>query len=132
MGRPERVYLRLEGTALSAEGQLFDYLNHVPGFGSRELVLRSLRAFYLPWAMAAHLEENQVRELARTAIEELQFRAFQIQKRFLPEEPLPSLVMGLPAPALPEVTAEASIATTVEEMHQEIDFARLNQILYDF
>lgn len=79
----ERVSLRIEAEVDSFEGALFSYLKSDPIVPSREAVMRALKAFYMPWAMEQQMSDTELKNLARTAVEELQFRIFQIQQRYL-------------------------------------------------
>ncbi|MGF1524973.1 MAG: hypothetical protein ACFBSF_21820 [Leptolyngbyaceae cyanobacterium] len=81
-----RVSLRLEATPESVEAKLLNHIKEDPITPSRAVMLRALRAFYLPWAMEGELSEADLRSLAQSAIEELQFRVFQIRQRYLTDE----------------------------------------------
>lgn len=136
----ERVILRLDAEEQSLDGQLLCYLKDDPALSLREATLRALKAFYLPWVLEGQQTETEMRVIAKNTIEELQYRAFQIRQRFLPEETLVSPFMGLPAPetvisATPvhsQSVGEPTIATTIEEMQQGVDLVKLNQILDDY
>lgn len=83
MSKRERISLRLDAEAESLEGHLFSYLKQEQAIASREAVLRALKAFYLPWALESCRSEDELKSLAKTLLEELQFRILQIQQRFL-------------------------------------------------
>jgi hypothetical protein len=142
MGRQERKSLRLDAAARSTEGRLFEYLNTEPTIGTRELALKALRSFYLPWVLEKELNEEQLKRLARTAIEELQFRMFQIQQRFLLGESVATFAIEMPAatalasrivePAIPGSEGFAD-AITLAQMQQEVaNLAELSKVLDDF
>lgn len=136
----ERVILRLDAEEQSLDGQLLSYLKDDPALSLREATLRALKAFYLPWVLEGQQTEVEMRAIAKTTIEELQYRAFQIRQRFLPEETsqpllgeLPgSEVAALPAPVRSQSVVDPPIAVTVEQMHQEVDSEKLSQILDDY
>ena len=87
MAKRERVCLRrFEAEADSIEGKLFHYVNNDPSLMPRQSLLRALKAFYLPWTLEAQLNESERQAMAKMAIQELQYRIFQIQQRFLPGE----------------------------------------------
>ncbi|NEQ55011.1 MAG: hypothetical protein F6K11_33630, partial [Leptolyngbya sp. SIO3F4] len=52
----------------------------------RESVIRALKAYYLPWAYEDDVSKEEAQVLARNAIDELEFRIFQIRRHFLAGE----------------------------------------------
>ncbi len=79
----QRVTLKVEAVAQSPEAKLLNYVKQDPITPSREVALRALKAFYLPWALDGEVSEGEVVAIAQSAIEELQFRIFQIRQRYL-------------------------------------------------
>ena len=135
MTRPkrERISVRLEAEVDSLEGRLLSYLKSDPILPPRDALLRALRAFYMPWAMEKQLGEAELHNLARTAVEELQFRIFQIQQRYLltdsPAYIIPSARRSAVAPvnnsAIPS-QANGQPPQTISEMRQQINPAELD------
>ncbi len=78
----ERVSFRFEAEAHTVEGQLLAYLRNHKLINHREALLRALKAYYLPWVYEDEMSEDEVRSLAESAIEDLEFRIFQIRKHF--------------------------------------------------
>lgn len=68
----------------------------------REAVIRALKAYYLPWAYEDEVSKEEAQVLARNAIDELEFRIFQIRRHFLAGEAygpkLSESLGGSPAP----------------------------------
>ena len=68
----------------------------------RESVIRALKAYYLPWAYEDEVSKEEAQVLARNAIDELEFRIFQIRRHFLAGEAygpkLSESLGGSPAP----------------------------------
>ncbi|MDX2244952.1 MAG: hypothetical protein NW224_30115 [Leptolyngbyaceae cyanobacterium bins.302] len=140
MAKRERIALRrFEAGADSIEGKLFHYLNYDPNLVPREAVLRALKAFYLPWMMESQGNELELQAIAKTSIQELQYRIFQIQQRFLPAESIliPSVVSSAVAQAAispnhKQVEEEPTFSMTLAQMRGEVDPADLDQVLDDF
>ena len=137
MAKRERVCLRrFEAEADSIEGKLFHYVNNDPSLMPRQALLRALKAFYLPWVLEFNELERQA--IAKMAIQELQYRIFQIQQRFLPEElaftaPVAKLPVGQTAIAFqPQLAEEPMLPITLAQMREAIDSATLEQVLDDF
>ena len=115
----ERIRVRLEAKAESLEGRLLNYLNSDP-------------VLYTPWAMETQLDEVELSRLARSAIEALQLRIFQIQQRYLLGNS-PATLM----PGASQSTPEDSNSTgrsqknrqrplTIDEMRRRINPAELD------
>ena len=139
MAKRERVCLRrFEAEADSIEGKLFHYVNNDPSLMPRQALLRALKAFYLPWTLEAQLNESEQQAIAKTAIQELQYRIFQIQQRFLPEEltftaPVATFPVGQTAIDFQSQAAEEPmLPITLAQMREAIDSATLEQVLDDF
>ena len=137
MAKRERVCLRrFEAEADSIEGKLFHYVNNDPSLMPRQALLRALKAFYLPWALEFNDLEQQA--IAKMAIQELQYRIFQIQQRFLPKElaftaSVATLPVGQTAMAFqPQAAEEPMLPITLAQMREAIDSATLEQVLDDF
>jgi hypothetical protein len=84
--RSRRVSLKIEAIPNSLEAELLNYIKEDPISPTREVVLRALKAFYLPWALEGEMTEIELKHLAQNAVEELQFRIFQINQRYLMED----------------------------------------------
>lgn len=81
-----RVSLRIEAAPGSVEAKLLAHVKEDPITPSRAVTLRALKAFYLPWALEGEVTDADLKNLAQSAIEELQFRIFQIRQRYLTDE----------------------------------------------
>ena len=138
MAKRERVCLRrFEAEADSIEGKLFRYVNNDPSLMPRQALLRALKAFYLPWTLEAQLNESERQAMAKTAIQELQYRIFQIQQRFLPEEltftaPVATFPVEQTITFQPQLAEEPMLPITLVQMREAIDSATLEQVLDDF
>lgn len=82
-----RVTLKIEAVADSPDAKLLNHVKQDPITPSREVALRALKAFYLPWALEGKVNEGDLTAIAQSAIEELQFRIFQIRQRYLSSDP---------------------------------------------
>ena len=128
----ERISVRIEAEMDSPEGRLLEYIKSDPISPSREALLRALKAFYTPWAMEQQLEPVELTRMARSAIEELQFRIFQIQQRYLlgdsPAYVIPnarqSTAGGLNLTVPAQVNGSPPL--TIDEMRQQINPAELD------
>ena len=129
----ERVSVRLEAEVNSVEGSLLKYLKADPIIPPREAALRALKAFYMPWALEGQVDDAQLQRLATTAVEELQFRIFQIQQRYgtgssaayvtpPPRQSFASPMNGGHASTMPPPAP----APTIAEMRQNINVAELD------
>ena len=124
-----RVSLRLEATPNSTEAKLLNHIKDDPIAPSRAVMLRALKAFYLPWAMEGEMSEAELRSLAQSAIEELQFRIFQIRQRYLTDD-----ISGYkPAPVASQAAPNGAGAhkpppsnVSIEDMRQSINPADLD------
>ena len=122
MAKRERVCLRrFEAEADSIEGKLFRYVNNDPSLMPRQALLRALKAFYLPWVLEFNESERQA--IAKTAIQELQYRIFQIQQRFLPGElaftaPAATLSVGQTIAFQPQPEEEPMLPITLAQMRE--------------
>ncbi|MEM9246421.1 MAG: hypothetical protein AAGA67_11865 [Cyanobacteria bacterium P01_F01_bin.153] len=134
MARPkrERVSVRIEAEVNSLEGKMLHFLKDDPIIPPREAMLRATKAFYMPWALEGEIQDAELRSLARTALEELQFRIFQIQQRFLLTES-PGYIA--PAPQTSSLSTQGSVflqsnnsqpPVTVSEMRKQINPAELD------
>ncbi|MGF1513967.1 MAG: hypothetical protein ACFB5Z_09780 [Elainellaceae cyanobacterium] len=134
MSKPkrERVSLRIDAELNSPDGKLVSYLKEDPILPPREAALRAVKAFYMPWVLEDELDPSQLQNLAATAIEELQFRIFQIQQRygignsaaFLTPPPRQNVLShngGMPAAA-----PMGAPAQTIAQMKQQINPAELD------
>lgn len=101
-----RVALKIEAVADSTEAKLLNQVKQNPITPSREVALRALKAFYLPWALEGELTDGELAAIAQSAIEELQFRIFQIRQRYLNSE-----ANGYRPPVTTEATVHESATT---------------------
>ncbi|TVQ18985.1 MAG: hypothetical protein EA367_12925 [Leptolyngbya sp. DLM2.Bin15] len=81
----KRISIRFEAEAHTVEGRLLDYLKEHKLLNYRDAIVRATKAYYVPWVYEGELSEEELRSLAQGAIEELEFRIFQIRKHFLGE-----------------------------------------------
>ena len=134
MSKRERITLRLDAEADSIEGYLFKYLKHNPAIASRDAILRALKAFYLLWAVENCYSDDDLKLLAKTLLEELQFRMLQIHQRFLEGEILPiafvPLTVSPPAENFDSVRsqsikAQSEPSETFLELIQQLDYETL-------
>ncbi|MEO1093948.1 MAG: hypothetical protein AAFX01_03490 [Cyanobacteria bacterium J06638_28] len=124
-----RVSLRIEAAPESIEAKLLDHIKQDPIAPSRAVTLRALKAFYLPWALEGEVDEAELKSLAHSAIEELQFRIFQLRQRYLTDDapsykvsPKPSQATTNGTPAHTPPPSQVSI----EDMRQSINPADLD------
>ena len=138
MTKRERVVLRIDAQTHSTDGQILSYLKDDPALSSREAIMRALKAFYLPWVLEEGRSETQLRAIAKTAIEELHYRAFQIKQRFLSEVNIisadtpVSLDQNIALVMNKDVLVEPPVVTTLAEMMQDVDGLGSEQYLDDF
>lgn len=119
-----RISLKVEAEADSLEGKLLEHVKEDPITPAREVALRALKAFYFPWAMEKQLSEAELRSLAQSTVEELQFRIFQIQQRFLAAD---SPAGAAPAPqSSNNFRGNQSAPQSMAEMRQQIRPADLD------
>lgn len=126
---PRRVSLKIEAVADSLEAKLLEQIKQDPITPSREVALRALKAFYLPWAVEGEVSEGDVSEIAQRAIEELQFRIFQIRQRYLNQD-----ASGYKSEVVPNLRSNRAAAFTpppshglsLETMRESIDPADLD------
>ena len=84
----KRISFSISSNPDTLEGQLIDYLRSCNKMlNLREATVRALKAYYLPWVYEDELPKEEVQVLARNAIDELEFRIFQIRRHFLAGEP---------------------------------------------
>lgn len=83
----KRVSFGISSDPDTVEGRLLDYLRNNKMLNLRDSVIRALKAYYLPWAYEKQVSPEEAKVLARTAIDELEFRIFQIRRHFLAGEP---------------------------------------------
>jgi len=124
-----RVSLRVEAAPDSVDAKLLNYIKEDPIAPSREVMLRALKAFYLPWALEGEMDEAGLKSLAQSAIEEMQFRIFQIRQRYMVDES-PGF-RPAPAPTQQSVNGARAYTTapskvSIEDMRQSINPAELD------
>lgn len=83
----KRVSFSISSDPDTVEGRMIDYLRDNKMVNMRESVIRALKAYYLPWAYEDDVSKEEAQVLARNAIDELEFRIFQIRRHFLAGEP---------------------------------------------
>jgi len=81
----KRISIRFEAEAHTAEGRLLSYLKDHKLLNYRDAIIRATKAYYMPWVYEGELSEEELRSLAQGAIEEMEFRIFQMRKHFLGE-----------------------------------------------
>ncbi|MDB9526723.1 hypothetical protein PN498_12045 [Oscillatoria sp. CS-180] len=123
-----RVSLKVEAAPNSLEAKLLAHVKKDPITPSREVMLRALKAFYLPWALEGEVSDEELKAIAQSAIEELQFRIFQIRQRYLNTE-----ASGYRPAAVPNFTSNGAAASTppppevsIEAMREAINPADLD------
>lgn len=82
----KRVSFSISSDPDTVEGRIVDYLRNNKMVNMRESVVRALKAYYLPWAYEDGVSKEEAQMLARGAIDELEFRIFQIRRHFLAGE----------------------------------------------
>lgn len=130
----ERVSVRLEAEISSMEAMLLRYLKDDPIIPPRESAFRALRAFYMPWALEGQVDDAQLQRIAATAVEELQFRIFQLQQRYgmgasaayVTPSPQPRFSSSPPGNGHGMAMAPPGPAPTIAEMRQNINAAELD------
>lgn len=79
----KRVEVRLQPVLSTPEGITLNYLLNNPVLNPREAVMRAVRAFYIPYAYRSEgLSQQELAEMLRQAISELEFRKFQLCQDF--------------------------------------------------
>ena len=81
----KRISIRFEAEAHTVEGRLLSYLKDHKLLNYRDAIIRATKAYYMPWVYEGELSEDELRSLAQGAIEEMEFRIFQMRKHFLGE-----------------------------------------------
>ncbi len=82
----KRVSFSVSADPDTVEGSLLSYLRQNKMLQLREAVMRAIKAYYLPWAFEDAVSKEETQVLARNAIDELEFRIFQIRRHFLAGE----------------------------------------------
>jgi hypothetical protein len=100
MAKKRSVYLSLRAAEDSEEARLLTYLRDDPLINRREAIFRALMAYYLPWVHEDELTEAQVQALAQSAVEDLEFRIYQIRKRYLANQPGTPQLTAAPQPTI--------------------------------
>ena len=124
-----RVSFKIEAVADSPDAKLLDHVKQDPITPSREVALRALKAFYLPWALEGDVPEGDLQAIAQSAIEELQFRIFQIRQRYLNQEASgykPAAVPNFTSNGAPAFTSPPAGQISLESMRESIDPADLD------
>ncbi|MEM7794079.1 MAG: hypothetical protein AAF579_06440 [Cyanobacteria bacterium P01_C01_bin.118] len=98
----KRVSFSISSDPDTIEGRIVNHLRDNKMVNMREAVIRALKAYYLPWAYEDEVSKEEAQVLARNAIDELEFRIFQIRRHFLAGEAygpkLSESLGGSPAP----------------------------------
>ncbi|MFG6096444.1 hypothetical protein D0962_06500 [Leptolyngbyaceae cyanobacterium CCMR0082] len=82
----KRVSFSISSDPDTVEGRIVNHLRDNKMVNMRESVIRALKAYYLPWAYEDEVSKEEAQVLARNAIDELEFRIFQIRRHFLAGE----------------------------------------------
>lgn len=82
----KRVSFSISSDPDTVEGHIVNHLRDNKMVNMRESVIRALKAYYLPWAYEDEVTNEEAQILARNAIDELEFRIFQIRRHFLAGE----------------------------------------------
>ncbi len=82
----KRVSFSISSDPDTVEGRIVNYLRDNKMVNMRESVVRALKAYYLPWAYEDDVSKEEAQVIARNAIDELEFRIFQIRRHFLTGE----------------------------------------------
>ena len=82
----KRVSFSISSDPDTVEGRIVNHLRDNKMVNMRESVVRALKAYYLPWAYEDEVSKEEAQVLARNAIDELEFRIFQIRRHFLAGE----------------------------------------------
>ncbi|MEM6255936.1 MAG: hypothetical protein AAF821_23745 [Cyanobacteria bacterium P01_D01_bin.156] len=82
----KRVSFSISSDPDTVEGRIVEHLRNNKMVNMRESVVRALKAYYLPWAYEDDVSKEEAQVLARGAIDELEFRIFQIRRHFLSGE----------------------------------------------
>lgn len=82
----KRVSFSISSDPDTVEGRIVNHLRDNKMVNMRESVIRALKAYYLPWAYEDEVSKDEAQVLARNAIDELEFRIFQIRRHFLAGE----------------------------------------------
>ncbi len=82
----KRVSFSISSDPDTVEGRIVNHLRDNKMVNMRESVIRALKAYYLPWAYEDDVSKEEAQVLARNAIDELEFRIFQIRRHFLAGE----------------------------------------------
>ncbi|MEM9486497.1 MAG: hypothetical protein AAGA83_22710 [Cyanobacteria bacterium P01_F01_bin.116] len=82
----KRVSFSISSDPDTVEGRIVHHLRDNKMVNMRESVIRALKAYYLPWAYEDDVSREEAQVLARNAIDELEFRIFQIRRHFLAGE----------------------------------------------
>ncbi|MGB0560308.1 MAG: hypothetical protein ACPGVO_00695 [Spirulinaceae cyanobacterium] len=82
------------------EARLLNYLRDDPMINRREAVFRALMAYYLPWVHEDEFTDVQLQALAQSAVEDLEFRIYQIRKRFLANQAGTPQLTAAPQPTI--------------------------------
>lgn len=98
----KRISFSISSDPDTIEGRIVNHLRDNKMVNMRESVIRALKAYYLPWAYEDEVSKEEAQVLARNAIDELEFRIFQIRRHFLAGEAygpkLSESLGGSPAP----------------------------------
>jgi hypothetical protein len=141
----KRISIRFEAEAHTVEGRLLSYLKDHKLLNYRDAIIRATKAYYMPWVYEGELSEEELRSLAQGAIEEMEFRIFQMRKHFLGEgESLdhaaiptaaaePPTAPPRPAPAASNHTATPATPTQSLSVKDVIDNTNVDpSVLDDF
>ncbi|MBX2863696.1 MAG: hypothetical protein KTR27_09075 [Leptolyngbyaceae cyanobacterium MAG.088] len=110
----KRVSFSISSDPDTVEGRIVNHLRDNKMVNMRESVIRALKAYYLPWAYEDDVSKEEAQVLARNAIDELEFRIFQIRRHFLAGEAYgPKLSESLGGGASPSNNGYGSNGQTI-------------------
>ncbi|MEM1241165.1 MAG: hypothetical protein AAGI45_15095 [Cyanobacteria bacterium P01_H01_bin.26] len=126
----KRISFSISSDPDTVEGRIVDHLRDNKMVNLRESVIRALKAYYLPWAYEDDVSKEETQVLARNAIDELEFRIFQIRRHFLAGEAygpkLSESLGGGPAPAANNGSSNGHAALSQDAIINKITPPRIS------
>lgn len=123
----KRVSFSISSDPNTVEGRIVNHLRDNKMVNMRESVVRALKAYYLPWAYEDDVSKEEAQVLARGAIDELEFRIFQIRRHFLSGEAYgPKLSESLGGSASVSTSIETNNTAATENGHGSNNTAELS------
>ena len=128
----KRVSFSISSDPDTVEGRIVNHLRDNKMVNMRESVVRALKAHYLPWAYEDEVSKEEAQVLARNAIDELEFRIFQIRRHFLAGEAygpkLSESLGGSPAPASNNGSSNGLAALSQDAIINKITPPRISPV----